>query len=880
MSPTDPPAIFQTMEPPPHGGRRRPALVAFLVAVTAAIPSVATAADRSALCPAVPDARRAVSLNGVEVGAPASTEAESAALARLDAEDREERRQAALSLGLGGSLPAFRQLLAVRDDQGLLTYARVYVNRDGRACVAPEIEDALLAHVDDPVLRPALLAFLGKNLYTRRELFDLLTEIELEDGRPHDFVHVVRALTATRLEGVESEVLAQAEQYLGHDTPLLKWVLPAVHRTYVAYFAERAYPPSIGYMERLLEAEGYGETLDGLIAEFSVTRSTVYNALGGFPCSEVGDVLTRQLARVVRECPARFISYELSAFGESAVRCAVTDDQRRGVAASLAALLGHDPQSTAEPPSSRPDIDFPRHKKLVELLADLATPEAGAILVRELHLLVNPAGRSADAMIVHTLEALERIPSSSAVDVPGFLQAARELPRIYQLHLVPRVLDAHPDPAAHGYYLAQLGWIVDNWQTFEGTLRFEPSKALWAVLERLMTFDEPEQLAATRGAIDRLFLSGRLDEELYLAASEAVNELPGDPSPVYKQLLERRRIALEAEAERQRAEAREESLRIVDENTSPEGIRRNLRMLGEPGSGFRRAASWLVVAGPAVLPQAHERLADPAISGEHKLRLLQILGEIGDPSSVEPMIEAIRGDVDNRVLLRSGLRALGLMPPSRAGYELARELLDGDRSADARQGALIYLASVRDQRAAGVAEEHSARAVEPGVRVAALLLAARLGQMEVKPSIVEWLETTADRSHGEVLIRALGELVTPQELRALARQLPLHRDRPYFKEVSRLVEFRHAEGAPRVELARRLIEQGHPWDRREAVESLVEHGPTDVLVEYLQLHPAMGLPLASRVAYSSAGVAILAQIRRLGCGIRETGEGFELVRER
>jgi hypothetical protein len=851
-------------------------LVVCFLAMAATILSPATAADRGELCPALPDARRAVTLNGVEVTAPTSNEAESAALAKLDAENRDERRRAAISLGLGGNLPAFRQLLEARDHQGLVIYARSYLPSDVSTCVAPEIEDALLAHMDDPALRPAMLAFLGQNLYTRRELFDRLMRIELEDGKPDDFVHVVRALTATRLEGVEGEVLAQAEGYLGHDTPLLKRVLPAVHRTYVAYFAERRYLPSIDYMERLLRAEGYGETLDGFIAEFSVTRSTVYNALGLFPCSEVGDVFTRQLVRVVRECPTRLVSYELSAFGASAVRCAHTDVQRRQVAESLAALLGHDPQSATEQHVSRPDIDYQRHRKVVELLADLGTTEAAAILVRELHALGGHADRSTDAMITHTLQALARIPSSADLDVPGFLQAANELPMDDQLHLVPPVLDAHPDPAAHGYYLAQMGWIVNNWQDLQARYHVDPERALWGVLERLMVLDEPEQLAATRGEVDRLFLTGLLDERMFLAASEAVNELTGDRSPVYDQLMERRRGALKAEADQKRAKARAEALRVVDENTSAEGIRRNLELLGESGSGSRRAASWLVIAGPDILSQAHERLADPAISGEHEFRLMQVLGEIGDPSSVEPMIDAVRGNTGNRALLRSGLRALGLMPPSRASFEFAQELLEGDCSVDARQGALIYLASVRDQRAAAIAEEYSAATVEPGVRVAALLLAARLGQTEVRPSIVELLETTEDRSHGEVLMRALGELTTPSGMHELAEKIPLHRDRPYFREVYLVVEFRHAEGDRRVELARRLIEEGHPWDRREAVASLVEQGPTEVLIEYLQLHPAMGLPLERSVVHTSNGVPILAQIRRMGYGIRETPDGFEL----
>jgi hypothetical protein len=694
--------------------------VVFFAVVAAATCFAATAAEETDLCPVVPETRRAVSMNGVKIGPPASAEADTAALAKLVAEDRDERWQAALSLGLAGSLPAFRQLLTAQDDQGLVIFARFYVNRDGHACVADEIEDALLAHFDDPVLRPALLAFLGKNLYTRRELFDRLIQIELEHGRPDDFVGVVRALTATRLEGVEGEVLAQAERYLDHDTPVLKRVLPAIHRTYVKYFAERTYLPSIGYMEQLLQAEGYGETLDSFIAEFSVTRSTVYQALDQFPSSLVGEVFTRQLVRVVQECPPEYVSYEVIAFGESAVRHAGTDEQRRQVAASLAALLGHDRQLAVEEPSPRPETDYQLHKRVVELLADLGTTEAGVALIRELFGLTERADRSAAAMIAHTLHALARIPSSADLDVQWFLWAANDLPMVNQLHHVPLVLDAHPDPAAHRFYLAQMGWILDNWQTFQATFHFEPSKALWGFIDRLLVFDEPEQLAATREEVDRLFLAGLLDEKLYVAASDAVNELAGDQSPVYEQLMERQRAAREAEAEQKRAEARADSLRIVDENTSPQGIRKNLQLLGEPGSGFRRAASWLVIAGPEILPLAHELLADPAISGELKFRLMQVLGEIGDPSSVEPLIEAVRGDAGNRALLRVGLNALGLLPPSTAGFEFAQELLTGDHSAAARQAALIYLASVRDPRAAAIAKEYSADTVEPGVRVAAL----------------------------------------------------------------------------------------------------------------------------------------------------------------
>jgi hypothetical protein len=171
----------------------------------------------------------------------------------------------------------------------------------------------------------------------------------------------------------------------------------------------------------------------------------VYHALDGFPSSMVGEVFTRQLERVVERCPPRLVSYELNALGRYAVRHAETDDLRRRLAASLAALLGHDPSSDEEESSSRPEIDYPIHKKVVELLADLGTSEAAAVLVVELNGLSEHGDSSATAMIVQTLEALARIPSSADLDVAQFLLAARQLPMVNQLHHVPLVLDAHRD---------------------------------------------------------------------------------------------------------------------------------------------------------------------------------------------------------------------------------------------------------------------------------------------------------------------------------------------------------------------------------------------------------------------------------------------------
>jgi len=861
--------------------RRRPLIAALVVGL--AIASAASGANTgdpvgTRLCPAAPDTRKVVVIDRVEIRAPASTEETAAAMAMLASDDRDDRLQAALSLALAGDLPAFNHVLAAGDVANLSTYCRFYINPDGSLCVADEIEDAVLSYIDDPALRPALTGFFEKNLYQRRELFDRLIRIGFDDGRPQDFNRVVMALLATRLDGLEDEVLAQAKRYLVHDTPVRKRVLPGVHRRWVSYFGEKAYTPAISYMEALLFAEAYDTTNDVFVSEFSQTRSRVYLTLDKLQSPEVADVFVRQLAWVVDECPQEYILYELAAFGRSAVRHAVTDEQRLLIAEQLAALLGLQPES--HPTPTRGGTDYRTHKIIVELLAELGTAESAAVLVKDLRRLTEIEDRRlADSLIVSTLEVLRQLPESTELDVPAFLEASAGLDERYRLHNVPTILDQHPDPAAHAFYLDQLRWVVDNWEGFRTRFLVDPEKALGFVIKRLLVFEDPKELAMTRDAVDRLYQDGKLDEGQYIQTSTRLNEMLGDKSAVFREMEERQRIARETEIQEGREEEAAQWRLVVDENTSPEGIRNNLRSLDRGGSASKRASSWLVIAWDETLPPAHQMLADPDVSGEAKFRLLQVLAEIGDPRSIRPVIDFTRTHAENRAILGNGLRTLTLMPTSAATFEFAEELLGESGSPLMRQQALVYLAAVRDRRGAAFSREYSAADIEPEVRVAGLFLAARLGDRQDLPVIVELLETTEDRSNREVLLRALAELSTPESLNAFAETSPSYGGAASFRDIRQLVEFRHAEGDRKLEMARRVIEKGHPWDRREAVRFLVEERHTEVLFGYLQLYPSAGLPLLKTVVYSPGGVPIFAQIRRLGYRVEETPDGLVLVRD-
>ena len=344
-------------------------------------------------------------------------------------------------------------------------------------------------------------------------------------------------------------------------------------------------------MEDLLLRRRLGsEPIDSFVSQFSQTRSRVYLTLNGFDSPEVAEVFIRQLGRVVERCPSEdLVLYEISSFGPFTVQHASTDDQKRQVGNLLAELLGIGPAAE----QTRAANDYRTHKEIVELLSELGTVEAAAVLVADLQRLTaldDP--KLADPLIVSTFEALRYLPEIVDLDVPAFLEVAAGVSDSFRLHNVPAILDARPDPAAHAFYLDQLRWIVENWEEFENRYHTKPKRALAFVIDRLLAFDEPDQLLATRNAVDGLYQEGKFDEGRYRATSVQLNDLLNDESAVYRELQERQRIAREDEARKQREEETAEWRMVVEENTSPDGIRANLRALGE-----------LKMAGPSRRPR-------------------------------------------------------------------------------------------------------------------------------------------------------------------------------------------------------------------------------------------------------------------------------------
>jgi hypothetical protein len=194
-----------------------------------------------------------------------------------------------------------------------------------------------------------------------------------------------------------------------------------------------------------------------------------------------------------------------------------------------------------------------------------------------------------------------------------------------------------------------------------------------------------------------------------------------------------------------------------------------------------------------------------------------------------------------------------------------------------KQQSLVYLASVRETRAEAMARSFSTADTDPDVRVAALLLAARLGEESIRPGVTEMIRSTDDRSRRDVLLRCLAEISDPAAFDAFGESSPEVGGSASFREMRTLVAFRAAAGDLKLEAARELVASGHPWDRREAIGFLVEENHIEVISRYLRIGPFIGQPLLRSVLHAPHGVQTFAQIRRMGYRIEDESGGLRLV---
>lgn len=846
-------------------------------------PGVTQAGVQEPLCP--PETDRAQSLRdsgtGQTITAPASPEEAAALLAGVSSEDPAGRNLAVSALALGGNLEAFRYLLQGRDP-ALSLYALTYRNGDGSRCVDPRIESAILRHLDDPALSRAMHAFLTKNLYRSQRLFDALIVQPFDPSRPYPYREVARSLTATRLPGVEGQVLEVAEGLPPHTRPRLRWVMPEIQEVFVRYFGRRRYEPAIPYLEAILSTQEPPGEDKSILSRHLQTRFVIYGVLDGFDSERGSQILIEQLGRLGRAPRDNLLYAELLKLGEQAVRNTRSAADKTALVQHLGRLLDTPPPIPAGEAAQAHALayDVRIRKTVYGFLSTVGTTSSASRLVAELEGLKghHTDPQTASSLRVAILDALVQLPADTELDVPRFLAALDPREDLYRTGPVPEILLTHPHPAGFRQLLSQLERILDHGDTQRDVATFT------AMVARLSKFDGGRYREATRDELDRLHREGRLDAQRFLAYSAKLNEKLGTESPEYLAVLERRtREAAEKrqrEWEAKRAQWQQQLNAQIAENTSSEAIRQHIQRLSQTGGGARTAATWLVAAGTDTLPHAHRALRDSEASLALKLQLMTVLGAIGDPRSVPPIIETTRAIQGHEGVYKQIFLALGEMPATQAASAFAASQLEQDRPAVVQRSALVYFALQREQKARPWAERFSSADAHPEVRLAGLYLAAALGDQGAKAPIVELLQTSQDRSARETLVRALAELAPPDELEGLLTQLGISHQTRAYRDSLRYAAFRHGSGHEKIAAAAALLESRYPFDRRMAVGYLMEADDGKTLAKHFHLPQQYGTPMRMVPLMSPLERVIMNEARRMGYGVDASPNGVRFTKMR
>ncbi len=815
-----------------------------------------------------------VTISGQTVQAPRSPVEEQTLLSVLSHADTDEAGYAIVSLALTGSLEAFEKILDMKDPVLLRHYVRHYQNRDGSTCLDPVIEDAVIEHFNDPGMRKIFIIFFRKNIYQSKRLFNLLIGHVPDLELPDPGGHLVKALVATNLDDIEQQVLEYAVNLNARVDQKHWWFFPQIEKQYFDFFVQRQYEPVLPFMRLILDEVHYS-TVKGSFKTHIINRHRyIYSALDAFSSPRTADIFIRQLSKLPGTTRDSFFVNEFNAGGEYAVKHAVTDEQKKQVTHYLIQIL-----DSVLP--DREPADRIIHGKAIELLGKTGTRISGERLLTELKRLIDIAEKRYSASaIVKILLSLDGIPKDAEINIPEFLRLAVRLDKRSRFFHVPTILVKHQHPEGHAFLLSALEQLITSDEDLRRVLGFDNERAFNIALDHVLQFRDEVYLNITRDWIDVLFRDNKLSEKLFVSTSEYLNEIMESRSPAYQEVIRERETLKEAER-RQRADEKQAQWKqklesMFAQQTLPEGIKKNILALNRANSGI--SAKWLIVAGKDILPYAHEILLDPEVSIRIKYRLIDVLGAIGDPRSIDPIIEVTRAHPEGG-LYKAAFLTLGQMQQTPDSVAFAAEQLQQEQLPRIQRSALVYFAVHRDIRALTWAEQYSGPGTIPEVRIAGLYLLARLGETKAIHPLLDLLNQGQNRLQEETLLRALAELTTPEGFRSQLAKISIDRRGRGYKTALHIAEFRHGTGDVRIAAAEQLFHSPYVMDKREAVRYLIQQNQVEVLGKYIPPDPSFSLLPEMAAVYSESPISILVVIeaRRMGLKIERTPDGIRFV---
>lgn len=815
------------------------------------------------------------------VRAPQSSAEVKARFAELAASDKWRRQAAIISLALAGNIDLFEQLLAAGDSVGMAIYGANYLSANGNLCIDPKIEEAIVQHFHEPHLSTAFLSFFDKNLYASRAFFETLTSLKFDPANPERYGRLVKALSATRLAGLDEEMVKVGKDALAHDNPGLKRVMPGVHQALIRYFS-RLRIPVFSYFRAVLADEPRSEEVVFFQKMYGQTRLAIYQALSQYESEESFAIFLEQLTELLDEPWGPFCAEDLRHLLGCLKGHRLFAEKKDQVVPLLSLLL------TSPSLPEQPGYKMPREKvgdlalydqqirkEVYPLLAEVGSEKAFGLLFEELaRLVLRPAGEGRDLLVGVLLKSMVGFPEGISFDVERFVTLVAGVQEQTGVLRAAEILARYPHEAGFRFVMDRFEeYFAESTEGKDVVVRQQLGGILFNIL---LQFSSPEYLRDLRVKIDSLFQAEKLSEESYSKMSSALAQVLKEDSATYQALLK----AQKEEKSRQEqiaAQARwqKEMAEEYNRHQSNSGIEATIKALSGFGPVARKAGYWLIRVGPPVLPQVHAALVDPRATSELKMQLIVIAGEIGDPTSVSSILATVDSDPDNLNLLNDAFTALAKMPHNPEASKVASRYLANQEGDDkAQMIALAYFAAHRDKQGLVWARKFSTLENSLALRAVALSLAAILGHDDVKGQIRELLAAHENSVIEQILLRGLAEITDEKEYQEILAAL----HSPPGEEVEQMrqyVKFRQSSGQEKVTVADKLLSVQRPFYSKEALAYLLEEGEFAVLEKYFQSPGSHKMSLEMVLYVSALAQRVFVESRRLGFAVEERdGEIF------
>lgn len=282
------------------------------------------------------------------------------------------------------------------------------------------------------------------------------------------------------------------------------------------------------------------------------------------------------------------------------------------------------------------------------------------------------------------------------------------------------------------------------------------------------------------------------------------------------------------------------------------------------GPEAKRAGPRLIDRGPEALPAVHAALRSDEVELLQAQRLLHVIRDIGDKSSVPVVVEFIKKDKQSP-LRRDALLVLALIPATEESAPLIIGIAnDVSEKWNTYRMAFTWFGMHRDPRGRPYAET-ILNDPDPEKQAVGLFVLARLGDKTVLEPISRILAEGAPANSRDILMLSLAELTTPEEFERRAPS-SLAWSKGY-KDSLLYTRYIAAAAEEKAPLCLKMLRSQRPEHLELAVRCLLENGRAD------DLRPMAAIDLEA----PGRSALIRNEIRKAGWRIIDTDDEFSIV---